>query len=62
METILFATRRRSHVSCRGAAASMNKSGKIISDRVSNAMSFRAADRTEEAGHHRYYGRAAFPK
>ena len=61
METILFSTRRRSVVSYRVAAAGKDRSGKIISDRAESAEPFRVADRADEAGHHRYYGQAAFP-
>jgi hypothetical protein len=58
IETILFRARQLSDAPSPGAAG---KSGQIISDRAWSTASFWIADRDNSTGHHRYYGRSAYP-
>jgi len=60
METVLSNVRRLPHGSSTGPVAE-RKSVELISDGAVERWAFWIADRADETGHHRYYGRTAYP-
>jgi hypothetical protein len=60
METIVFNARRVPHRPWTRPAGA-RKSDKIISDSACSTAPYWIADRADVTGHHRYYGRDAYP-
>ncbi len=60
IEIVLFNARRLLHGSSMEPVGA-RKSAKLIGDCSVERRAFWIADRADETGHHRYYGRSAYP-